>query len=253
MCWIRMGCYWDLMPNLVDVKEDQCGAELLVFILQTELDTCIQFRLVMGALAIDAESLDSDVYLYHDLAAIGTPRILTLVCSFLEKSVKENVMLSDAANCKDKVAVTVVHGLRVPTISIRQYIDRMFKYAQCSPSCFLVAYIYLDRFGQQTDLHLTSFNVHRLLLTSVMVAAKFMDDLYFNNAYYARVGGVSTAELNSLEMEFLFSLDFRLQVSINTFERYCSQLQKESAEGHQVERPIQDRGIEECLSIGNFE
>ncbi|GMJ09118.1 cyclin p4;1 [Hibiscus trionum] len=184
----------------------------------------------MGALAIDAQNLDSDVYLALGLkklgkGAIGNPQILTLLSSFLEKSVKENEMQSDTAKGKANVAVAVFHGIRVPTISIRQYIDRIFKYARCSPSCFLVAYIYLDRFGQQTDVHLTSHNVHRLLLTSVMVAAKFMDDMYFNNAYYARVGGVSTAELNRLEMKFLLSLDFRLQVSINTFQGYCSQLQ----------------------------
>ncbi|KAE8681588.1 Cyclin-U4-1 [Hibiscus syriacus] len=173
----------------------------------------------MGALAIDAEDLDSDVYLALGLkrsgkGTTGTPRILTLLSSFLEKSVKENQMQPESKG----------------------------------PSCFLVAYIYLDRFGQHTDVHLTSCNVHRLLLTSVMVAAKFIDDLYFNNAYYAHVGGVSTAELNKLEMEFLFSLDFRLQVSITTFQRYCSQLQKESADGHQVERPLRACGIKESWS-----
>jgi Cyclin len=31
-------------------------------------------------------------------------------------------------------------------------------------------------------------NVHRLLLTGVLLAAKLMDDHYYNNAYYAKVG-----------------------------------------------------------------
>ncbi|MBA0832024.1 hypothetical protein Goarm_016440 [Gossypium armourianum] len=205
----------------------------------------LHFRLVMGTLAIDNEDLDSDIYLALGLkrlgkGAIGTPRILTLLSSLLEKSVQKNEMQIETASAK--VNIAIFHGLRVPTISIQQYIDRIFKYARCSPSCFLVAYIYLDRFGQQTDVQLTSRNVHRLLITSVMVAAKFIDDTYFNNAYYARVGGISTAELNRLEMKFLLSLDFRLQVSINTFQRYCLQLQKE---GNQVERPIRACGIKE--------
>ncbi|KAL6318630.1 hypothetical protein AAG906_000708 [Vitis piasezkii] len=95
------------------------------------------------------------------------------------------------------------------------YIDRIFKYSGCSPSCFVVVHIYVDRFLQHTDAHLTSLNVHRLLITSVMVTAKFIDDW----------GGVSTAELNRLEMKFLFSLDFRLQVTVETFRSYCSQLE----------------------------
>ena len=31
-------------------------------------------------------------------------------------------------------------------------------------------------------------NVHRLLLTGVLLAAKLMDDRYYSNAYYAKVG-----------------------------------------------------------------
>jgi Cyclin len=30
-------------------------------------------------------------------------------------------------------------------------------------------------------------NVHRLLLTGVLLAAKLMDDRYYSNAYYAKV------------------------------------------------------------------
>ncbi|KAE8660649.1 Cyclin-P3-1 [Hibiscus syriacus] len=202
----------------------------------------------MGTPAIDTSGVDSDIYSalgFKELGkgVVGTPRILSLLSSLLEKSVEKNETESETVNFKDDVAI--FHGLRAPTISIQHYIDRIFKYAGCSPSCFLVAYIYVDRFVQQTDVHLTSLNVHRLLITSVLVAAKFGDDAFFNNAYYARVGGVSTAELNRLEMSFLFSLDFRLQVTVNTFQRYCSQLQKESLDVHQIERPIRACGIKD--------
>lgn len=71
---------------------------------------------------------------------------------------------------------------------------------------------------------------------------------FYNNAYYARVGGVSTAELNRMEMKFLFSLDFRLQVNVKTFHKFCSQLEKEATEGLQIERPIQACKVEEKWS-----
>ncbi|KAL7230411.1 hypothetical protein ACSBR2_008821 [Camellia fascicularis] len=45
-------------------------------------------------------------------------------------------------------------------------------------SCFVVAYIYLDRFvHSQPLLPINSFDVHRLLITSVLVSVKFMDDI----------------------------------------------------------------------------
>lgn len=48
---------------------------------------------------------------------------------------------------------------------------------------------------------------------SVMVSAKFFDDSYLNNRRYAHLGGVTTHELNMLEVEFLFLIDFNLFVS----------------------------------------
>ncbi|KAK6937527.1 Cyclin PHO80-like, partial [Dillenia turbinata] len=196
--------------------------------------------LTMGTLALDTEIVESDIFLTLGLIDLGkggagTPRVLSLLSSLLERSVQKNETLMESAQIKD--VITIFHGSRAPTLGIRQYIDRIFKYAGCSPSCFIIAHIYMERFLQRTDVCLTSLNVHRLLITSIMVATKFVDDAFFNNAYYAKVGGVSTRELNWLEMKFLFSLDFRLYVSVETFLRYCSLLQKEAASGLQIERP----------------
>ncbi|XP_021911274.1 cyclin-U3-1 [Carica papaya] len=205
----------------------------------------------MGSLALDSESENSDIYSDLGLKELGkgvsgSPRILSLLSSLLERCVQKNEKLLETMQIQD--VATVFHGLRAPTISIQQYVDRIFKYSGCSPSCFVVAQIYVDRFLQQTDVHLTSLNIHRLLITSVMLAAKVFDDAFFNNAYYARVGGVTTAELNRLEMTFLFSLDFRLQVNVRTFQRYCCQLDKATTEGLQIERPIQACRIKESWS-----
>ncbi|CAH9073916.1 unnamed protein product [Cuscuta europaea] len=153
------------------------------------------------------------------------PQVLSIISMLLESSVKKNEKCMKSI--ADKNPVTVFHGSRAPALSIQQYVDRIFKYACCSPSCFVVAHIYMEKFIQCTSSSLTSINVHRLLITSVMVAAKFIDDAFFNNAYYARVGGVSTAEMNRLEMKLLFGLDFRLQVSVQTFENYCTLLENE--------------------------
>lgn len=206
--------------------------------------------LKMEKLALDTDDAGADIYYRLGLkerrrGVLGTPRFLTLLSSLLENTVQSNETLVETEEIKDDL--TVFHGSRAPPVSIQQYIDRIFKYAGCSPSCFIVAYIYVDRYLQQTEAYLTSFNVHRLLVTSLMVAAKFMDDSFFNNAYYAKVGGVSTSEMNRLEMKLLFTIDFRLQVDVDTFRRYCLQLEKESG-GSQVGRPIKACWIKENWS-----
>lgn len=105
---------------------------------------------------------------------LGKPRVLSLLTSVLERSVEKNENMLETSKTED--VTTVFHGSQAPSVSIQQYVDRIFKYSGCSPSCFVIAHIYVDRFIQRTNLHLTSLTVHRLLITSVMVAAKFMDD-----------------------------------------------------------------------------
>uniref|UniRef100_A0A2P2L745 Cyclin family protein n=1 Tax=Rhizophora mucronata TaxID=61149 RepID=A0A2P2L745_RHIMU len=133
----------------------------------------------MGTLALDTGCVDLAIYQLLGLKELKkgdlrSPRVLMLLSSLLERSIHRNEMLSETTDIED--VVTVFHGLRAPSVSIRQYIDRIFRYSGCSPSCFVVAQIYLDRFLRQNNVRLTSLNVHRLLITSIMLAAKFNDD-----------------------------------------------------------------------------
>jgi hypothetical protein len=83
----------------------------------------------------------------------------------------------------------VFHGLRAPPISIEAYLVRIAKYAKCSPACFVHSMVHMLKLAQQdASFAPTRLNVHRLLLTGVLISAKFLDDRYFNNAFYAKVG-----------------------------------------------------------------
>jgi hypothetical protein len=85
--------------------------------------------------------------------------------------------------------------------------------------------VYIDRIIQSNPTFVVnSLNIHRLLITSVMLAAKFFDDQYFNNAYYAKVGGVPCNEMNVLEVEFLFMTNFSLFVDTETYRQYYTEL-----------------------------
>jgi hypothetical protein len=125
----------------------------------------------------------------------------------------------------DPKNVSKFHALRPPAISILDYLERVSKYASCSGECFVLALIYIDRIIQSNPTFVVnSLNIHRLLITSVMLGAKFFDDQYFNNAYYAKVGGVPCNEVNSLEVEFLFMTNFTLFVTTDTYRQYYTEL-----------------------------
>jgi hypothetical protein len=124
----------------------------------------------------------------------------------------------------------VFHSLKVPPIGTSDYLNRIVKYAYCSPECFVFALIYLDRLiTANKNCHITPFNVHRLLITSVLLAAKARDDTYYSNAYYAAIGGISNAEINKLEGTFLVLVDFNLFVSPEAFDQYRTYLMQHSS------------------------
>lgn len=117
--------------------------------------------------------------------------------------------------------VTRFHAVRAPLLSIHEYIQRIATYFRCSDECFVLALVYIDRIMKlHPEFTICNLNIHRLLVTSVMLSAKFFDDVYYSNAYYARVGGVRTLELNALEVLFLRLIKWRLHVLPMEYELY---------------------------------
>ena len=101
---------------------------------------------------------------------------------------------------------------------------RIQRFACCSNECFILALIYIDRLIQRNNFLLTELNVHRVVITAILLAAKFFDDAYYNNAYYSKVGGVLVSEMNGLEVDFLFRINFSLHVTSELFDKYKAEL-----------------------------
>lgn len=120
--------------------------------------------------------------------------------------------------------MTRFHSSRVPHISTLDYVKRIAKYSRCSPECFIIAAMYLDEYVERTQVPITFRNVHRLFITATLVAVKVRDDLYYNNTYYASIGGVTPVEMNSLEIEFLSTIDWRTWVETSRFDLYVERL-----------------------------
>jgi len=146
--------------------------------------------------------------------------VVRVLAAVLERLVSANNGVASV----DPGPVTKFHALKAPSISVLNYLERIHKYASCSTECFVLALIYIDRLIQRNNFLLTELNVHRVVITGVLLAAKFFDDAYYNNAYYAKVGGVLVSEMNSLEVEFLFRINFSLHVTPDVYSKYHAEL-----------------------------
>lgn len=112
----------------------------------------------------------------------------------------------------------VLYSCSAPEIDWNEYIDRIHQYAKGSNMCFILALLLILR----TKVELNVFNAHRLLITSVAVAVKYLDDRWYSQSYYARVGGLNggAAELNQCEIELLRLIDFNVHVSNEEMQRF---------------------------------
>ncbi|OEU10606.1 cyclin-domain-containing protein [Fragilariopsis cylindrus CCMP1102] len=146
--------------------------------------------------------------------------LVKVLAAVLERLVNSNTSIARS----DPGQVTKFHALKAPGIGVEAYLERVQKYASCSNECFILALIYIDRLIERNNFLLTELNVHRVVITAILLAAKFFDDAYYNNAYYAKVGGVLVSELNGLEVDFLFRINFSLHASPDVFQKYKAEL-----------------------------
>ena len=116
---------------------------------------------------------------------------------------------------------TIFDSKTVPRISIHDYLQRLCKYFDCSDSCFIISFIYIDRIiSLNPGFMITRLNIHRLILVSLILAVKYNDDQYGDNSYYSKVGGIIDQELNSLENGMLDLLQFNLFIDVNEYFQY---------------------------------
>lgn len=158
-----------------------------------------------------------------DKHELSDETVITLVFVFIRKQLFANSHL-EMPSWED--SLSVYFSVSQPDIETQMYVRRLVQYGHCSRSAFICAIVYLDRLRQTNSmLALTHFNLHRLYITAIMIAAKTLDDRCYSNAHYARVGGISTVqELNRLELNMLYLLKFRTYVTLEEYVSFVQQM-----------------------------
>ena len=114
---------------------------------------------------------------------------------------------------------------KIPQISIEDFMKRLLKYSKMESSTLILILIYIDRVCFFGKFQLNYYNIHKLILASMVVSIKYNEDDYFSNKFYAKVGGVSINEIDTLEYAFLILIDFKLYVSEELFQKYSDYIQ----------------------------
>ncbi|PMD13934.1 cyclin-domain-containing protein [Hyaloscypha hepaticicola] len=137
-----------------------------------------------------------------------------------------SLMISELIETNDQLplrngVLTRFHSRTSPGISVLDYLNRLAKHATLTPPLLLSMVYYIDRLCLlYPAFTITTLTVHRFLITAATVAAKGLSDSFWNNATYARVGGIKIAELGLLELDFLYRLDWKIVPNPETLVDY---------------------------------
>jgi hypothetical protein len=193
--------------------------------------------------------------------ALSPPVVISVLASILERHIARNERAlaeaaapgddaegSESAAAATRKRVRAFDGGTVLDMSLHAFLERFARYAHVPPQVYVVAYAYLDRLRRLGDagVRVVRANAQRLLTTAILVASKFVEDRNYSNSHFAAVGGLAAAELGALELDFLFLLQFRLNVCTGVFRSYCRHLEREVSHGgwyYRVQRPPLDRAL----------
>lgn len=124
-----------------------------------------------------------------DLATYPVNDTIQLLTTLLEKITRTNDRL---ALENERSNYTCFHARSIPSISIHAYFTRILKYCPCANECLLALLVYFDQmtesaYLQKQPFHIDSYNVHRLIITGLMISSKLYSDVFFTNTRYAKV------------------------------------------------------------------
>lgn len=128
---------------------------------------------------------------HFDLATYPIKDTIKLLTALLEKITRTNDRLRlETGN--ERSNYTCFHARSIPSISIHAYFTRIIKYCPCANECLLALLVYFDQMTEDAYLkkksfHIDSYNVHRLIITGLMISSKLYSDVFFTNTRYAKV------------------------------------------------------------------
>lgn len=106
-------------------------------------------------------------------------------------------------------------------IPILDYLNDISKIFKLDANHLILAMNLLDKkLLINQDFILNEYTMHKTFYICLIEIMKFYDDNIFSNKDYAKVGKLDVDELFDLELDFLTSIDFNVNINSQEFEVY---------------------------------
>ncbi len=137
------------------------------------------------------------------------------VIKTLADSLRTTKHIDHEGNAKSEKAFLTA---KIPKISLSEFFERIIKYAKLDYATTICLFIYIERISEKIEL--TWFNIHKIIIASMLAAVKMNQDEIFPNSYYARVGGITLDEINYIELSFYNLIRYDLHIDVICYQEY---------------------------------
>lgn len=137
---------------------------------------------------------------------------------------------AEPLNLQHSAITRKFYSKQPPPISLEDYLMRIHKFCPMSTAVYLATSVYIHRLAvEERAIPVTRRNSHRLILAGLRVAMKALEDLSYPHRRFAKVGGVSEAELARLEISFCFLTNFELRTTKEVLRKHAINLKEISS------------------------
>ena len=109
---------------------------------------------------------------------------------------------------------------------LSQFIDKIYELMNYSDTSFICMVVYFDRLIFRHHNLINEFNINKLIFISGVLAIKMQEDNSAKNSYFAKISGITSHEMNELEIDFLEWIDYSLIVEKEEYEVYHAGLNR---------------------------
>ena len=104
------------------------------------------------------------------------------------------------------------YSKKTPKITLKDYIKRIVYYSEIEKNTLIYSLYLLLNLDKKYNI-INYYTAHRLVLISIVVSAKFLEDVINTNTDFSKIGGVKLDSFNQMEFDFLCLNDFNINVN----------------------------------------
>ncbi len=145
-----------------------------------------------------------------------------VVIKSIAQELEARVAIETRVNSEDLFA-----GDCAPSVSLFSYFCRLARYVNvwhghaggpesAGVRAAVMALIYLERL-ETHGVAVNAANVHRLSMVAFLLAVKISEDSFIGSEWWAKVGGVPSSELKTLEAKFCTLLSWTLSINDDVY------------------------------------